>query len=284
MKICIDCCQSSKYTKFSKTGIYKNGNNKYKSSCNKCVLIKRKISNINRIYYDEILSQLDNDKRLKYLQLLYIEGKTAAKCAWILKISTKDVYNNLKKIDIRRCMNQHCNKLLQYSQFYRDYTRVDGYSAYCKVCVVKVNKNYEKNNIHKVRFNQRKNSKKRYKNISTRLNSRMSWGIYSALKSGKEGKSWTELVDFTLDELKDHLELYFESGMSWDNCGKGKNKWQIDHIIPKAYFNITSPYCDDFKKCWALDNLQPLWAEDNLKKSDIMPDGSRARNKNQIKI
>ena len=61
--------------------------------------------------------------------------------------------------------------------------------------------------------------------------------------------------------------------MNWDNYGQ----WYIDHIIPKAAFNITSPYCDDFKKCWALDNLQPLWAENNIKKSDIMPDGSSAR-------
>lgn len=26
--------------------------------------------------------------------------------------------------------------------------------------------------------------------------------------------------------------------------------------------------CDDFKECWKLTNLQPLWAIDNLKKGN----------------
>ncbi|AVH85447.1 hypothetical protein Rostov1_00057 [Vibrio phage Rostov-1] len=50
--------------------------------------------------------------------------------------------------------------------------------------------------------------------------------------------------------------------MSWDNWGE----WHIDHIKPVAQFKregITDP-----KIINALSNLQPLWAEENLKKSD----------------
>jgi len=43
----------------------------------------------------------------------------------------------------------------------------------------------------------------------------------------------------------------------------------IDHIKPVASFNYTTTECVDFKKCWALKNLQPLWATDNLSKGSL---------------
>ena len=52
--------------------------------------------------------------------------------------------------------------------------------------------------------------------------------------------------------------------MNWDNYGE----WHVDHIIPKSSFNFSSKHDKEFKECWALDNLQPLWAEDNIAKSD----------------
>lgn len=50
--------------------------------------------------------------------------------------------------------------------------------------------------------------------------------------------------------------------MSWDNYGK----WHIDHKTPKSVFNFTQAEHRDFKRCWALKNLQPMWAEDNHSK------------------
>ena len=60
--------------------------------------------------------------------------------------------------------------------------------------------------------------------------------------------------------LKEHLELQFVDGMSWDN----RSEWHIDHIIP-----LSSAKTDEeiYKLCH-YTNLQPLWAEDNLKKSN----------------
>ena len=46
----------------------------------------------------------------------------------------------------------------------------------------------------------------------------------------------------------------------------GRGEWHIDHIIPKSVFNFTKPEHEDFKRCWALKNLQPLWAEENISK------------------
>ena len=71
-------------------------------------------------------------------------------------------------------------------------------------------------------------------------------------------------LGYTGEELKEHLESQFTEGMSWDNM----SLWHIDHIRPVASFNYTTTECEDFKKCWALNNLQPLWAEDNWSKSD----------------
>ncbi len=59
-----------------------------------------------------------------------------------------------------------------------------------------------------------------------------------------------------------HLEALFTDGMTWDNYGE----WHVDHKIPMNSFIFESVDDDGFKECWKLDNLQPLWALDNLSK------------------
>jgi hypothetical protein len=70
------------------------------------------------------------------------------------------------------------------------------------------------------------------------------------------------LLGYTKDELITHLEAQFLEGMSWDNHGA----WEIDHIKPVSLFlkeNINDPSVIN-----ALDNLQPLWKDDNRQKGD----------------
>lgn len=75
-----------------------------------------------------------------------------------------------------------------------------------------------------------------------------------------------DILDYTVDELILHLESKFVEDMTWDNYGvKG---WHIDHIIPDSWFNYDSFKHEDFKNSWSLNNLQPLWAKDNLKKNN----------------
>lgn len=79
-----------------------------------------------------------------------------------------------------------------------------------------------------------------------------------------EGNVWVHF-SFTIDEFREHFESLFTKGMTWQSMGL----WHIDHLRPKASFNqeqLADPTSDDFKKCWSLENLQPLWAKDNLKK------------------
>ena len=88
--------------------------------------------------------------------------------------------------------------------------------------------------------------------------------IRQALKTQRSYKTNTtfKLIGCNLAELKNHLEALFTEGMAWDNYGY--SGWQIDHIIPCASFDLTDP--EQQKVCFHFSNLQPLWAEDNLKK------------------
>jgi hypothetical protein len=70
--------------------------------------------------------------------------------------------------------------------------------------------------------------------------------------------------NYSIEQLKSHLESKFQLGMTWDNYGQ----WHIDHIKPESWFKYDSIDDESFKKCWSLDNLQPMWAIENIKKSN----------------
>jgi hypothetical protein len=87
--------------------------------------------------------------------------------------------------------------------------------------------------------------------------------IYQTLNGRKLGRHWEYLVGYTVSDLRVHLEKQFQPGMSWANHGE----WHIDHKIPITAFNFTKPEHEDFKRCWSLENLQPLWANENMSKN-----------------
>ena len=81
----------------------------------------------------------------------------------------------------------------------------------------------------------------------------------------KDRKNKTlDLIGCDLNFLKEHIEKQFKSGMSWNNWSK--YGWHLDHIKPCASFNLTKD--EEQKKCFNFTNLQPLWATENLKKSN----------------
>lgn len=121
-------------------------------------------------------------------------------------------------------------------------------------------------NPEKVREAVRKSCRKMRSTPRGHLSSSISRGIaYSISKGTKGGNRWEALVGYTVDQLKIHLEKQFIDGMSWDNYGP---VWHIDHKIPISAFNFKAPEDIDFKKCWSLKNLQPMWAFDNMSKHD----------------
>jgi hypothetical protein len=110
---------------------------------------------------------------------------------------------------------------------------------------------------------QKRIYRKRADNPVFILTRRMRFAIWRGLKGGKAGKSWKGMVDYSVEELKAHMERQFLPGMTWDNIGE----WHIDHIVPLASFAYATHEDEEFKAAWSLTNLQPLWAQDNLKKN-----------------
>lgn len=108
-----------------------------------------------------------------------------------------------------------------------------------------------------------KSTRKRYKNdVLFRLAFLVRRGVArvtNAVKQDKELRS-LEYLGCSLEEFKSHIESLWSEGMSWDNHGE----WHIDHKIPLSWFIKNS---DDPWKANHYLNLQPLWAEDNLRKS-----------------
>ncbi len=96
------------------------------------------------------------------------------------------------------------------------------------------------------------------------IDCRMSAGLRGTLKRGEKRGHWEGLVGYSVDDLKRHLEKQFTDKMSWELFMKGEI--HIDHIKPKISFFYNSVDSQEFKDCWSLDNLQPLFAIDNLRK------------------
>lgn len=85
------------------------------------------------------------------------------------------------------------------------------------------------------------------------------------IKSGRKERARTaEKLGYTASELKAHIERQFLPGMTWANHGA----WHLDHVLPIASFDLTCPL--ERMAVNGLGNLRPLWAKDNLKKSDSL--------------
>lgn len=95
-----------------------------------------------------------------------------------------------------------------------------------------------------------------------RLCARTRTAVYTCLKERNinKNKATFDLLGYSLDDLIVHLESKFVDGMTWENYGE----WHVDHIIPMSSFNFNSINDNEFKICWSISNLQPLWSKDNL--------------------
>jgi hypothetical protein len=197
-----------------------------------------------------------------------------------------------------------CNVEKLFSNFHKQSRSRDGYRNKCKECrkketsnyyekykdIIKQNvSNYKKENSTKVK-NSKKNTylkrrdyylykSKHYRKenkeiineyVKTRrkndpifkLKHLMGSRILIFLKSrniAKTNKTF-EIIGCSPEYLKKHLEERFTEGMSWDLMGKYIH---IDHIIPLCSAKTEE---DVYRLCH-YTNLQPLWAEDNLRKS-----------------
>lgn len=73
-----------------------------------------------------------------------------------------------------------------------------------------------------------------------------------------------EILGYSYDILKSNIESKFKEGMSWENHGD----WHVDHIIPISLFREGIDACIVNR----LDNLRPLWSNDNLVRQNKIDD------------
>lgn len=86
--------------------------------------------------------------------------------------------------------------------------------------------------------------------------------LFCALQGHSKSARTLELIGCDIDFLRRWLEAKFLPGMTWENYGE----WHVDHIMPCASFDLSDPVQQ--RTCFRWTNLQPLWAADNIRKSD----------------
>jgi hypothetical protein len=101
-------------------------------------------------------------------------------------------------------------------------------------------------------------------NIQAKIKHNLRTRINLVLKGKIKSGSTIDVLGCDIKFFIQHIENKFLPGMTWEN--HSRRGWHIDHIIPCASFDLSDP--EQQKKCFHYTNLQPLWAEDNLRKSD----------------
>lgn len=152
--------------------------------------------------------------------------------------------------------------------------RCAAYQSSNKLKYKEIGKRYRENNKEKINLQikewQIKNSARRKahwafrqrNDINYRLKKQMRSRIWSALKGRCKSAKTFSLLGCSLGEFKTYLKSKFKVGMTWENYGK----WHVDHILPCASFDLSDP--EEQNECFNYKNLQPLWASDNIRKSD----------------
>jgi hypothetical protein len=128
-------------------------------------------------------------------------------------------------------------------------------------------KEYREKNIVKIRKTKRDYERNRKASDPLyKLICNFRTAIYTVLKENNITKfgHYFDILGYTPEELINHLEKQFTEGMTWDNYGE----FHVDHKLPISSFNIKEIGDEEFMKCWSLDNLQPMWGEENIRKSN----------------
>lgn len=153
---------------------------------------------------------------------------------------------NKKRRD-RRALKKGCKK--------RAIRKLNGLSVLDKKLYIKL---YRKNrpDIDKIAYQKIKSDP--LKHLKSILRIQICKFVKS--KGIKRNSRTEEFIGCSFQEVKKHLEKQFIEGMSWENHGK----WHIDHIKPLSLAKNE----EDMKKLCHYKNLQPLWAIDNIRKSN----------------
>jgi hypothetical protein len=137
--------------------------------------------------------------------------------------------------------------------------------SYCRKCYAQYRAEYkEKNPKRKAKLGYATAYDKRRKasDIEFKLRKTLRERMNKALRIHSKSGSAVSDLGCSVAELKDYLASKFQPGMSWDNHGE----WHIDHIIPLSSFQLSER--EQFLRACHYTNLQPLWADQNLRKTN----------------
>jgi hypothetical protein len=239
-KICSKCKEEKEVCEFYTDKSKIDG---YYSSCKNCKTTYSKTRRDKNIIYLNLWrknnpdhNKLFHEKNPDYVKNYYKKNKE------VLLLRVKKHYHENKE--------KNSEKLKNLSKKYYQNNREKR---------LEYRKEYSKNNREK--RNEYLSNKKKIDPIY-RLSCIVRNRLYSFLKNKnitKQNKTF-DIVGCSPQFLKEYLENQFTNGMSWDN----RCEWHIDHIIPLS--SATTE--EDIYKLCHYTNLQPLWAEDNLSKSN----------------
>lgn len=180
-----------------------------------------------------------NNVQLRKSGRLYLGGKSEADKRYYKKPGTKDK----KKETHKKWSTENREHLRQYHKQWRE-KNIDHHRA--------MKSKYERT---------RKANDPIYKLIAN-----FRTAIYTVLKENNMTKNghYFEILGYSQEDLVTHLDSLLNDGMTWENYGE----WHVDHKLPIDSFDFKDMYDSKFKKCWELENLQPMWGGENLSKSN----------------
>lgn len=235
MKVCKNCKNEKAFESFRKSKRHKDG---YMSECKECVAIKRSE------YYYSKHEHFRNQNKEYYEQ------------------NKEKIYQNLDKEKKRERDRRYSEKNREKLKN----KKLEYYYNNREVILEKRKKYYEENKdvLNKITESKREIKKKSYQKRKHQFVwRRILRRTIEQLKIEKES-STKDILGYDYNELKRHLENGFLKNMSWDNYGE----WHVDHIIPISRFKKDTPP----NIVNSLNNLRPLWAEDNLKRQNQLTD------------
>lgn len=116
---------------------------------------------------------------------------------------------------------------------------------------------------------------RRKHDINWRLMRNLRCRLNRALQNNQKQGSAVDDLGCSIPDFRKHLFGLFKPGMTWKNYGKGKDCWNIDHIMPLFAFNLVDR--QHFLLANHYLNLRPLWSAENATKCWTLPEDYLAK-------